>query len=318
MAGMFASRCLALLAVLVVLLDLSARPPYVQAQDDVEVTTESAEGAAAEPAKEADAAAGEGEAVDEEKSQQFVDSAKELQEKLAQLKALLDAKGDADPGLKEKLAGLESQLSGLGLDGLTGGAANPELTEFLGGCVAMSMRRLGMHKSSTLGALRKLSEGKLPPEEAAKNELWRMVGVCVSEFKADEYADFKSGKTKMLPKTYVEQSKKPEAEAKVMEIEAQNWEELKRISAGLLQELTGGDGEKPPFNAGLLAFIPLLVVAGFLGKMYLDNQKDKDLKSSKKKKRDGPPSSEKDKPTTSKSGGSATKRDTTPARTPAD
>jgi len=156
------------LAMLVVYLDMSAKPLSVQAED-VEVSDGDA---AAAPAEGGEAAASEDSAEgDEEKGAAFVDSARELQEKLAQLKALLDAKGEgADPGLKEKLAGLESQLSSLGLDSLTGGGAgsNPELTEFLGACVAMSMRRAGMQRPATLGALRKLVENKLPPAEAAK------------------------------------------------------------------------------------------------------------------------------------------------------
>jgi len=61
-----------------------------------------------------------------------------------------------------------------------------------------------MQRPATLGALRKLVDDKMPPEEAAKNELWRMVGVCITEFKEDEFADFKAGKTRVLPKTYVD------------------------------------------------------------------------------------------------------------------
>merc|ERR1719440_329775 len=108
-----------------------------------------------------------------------------------------------------------------------GGApgSNKDLTEFLSGCVAMSMRRAGVQRQSTLGSLRRLADNKLPPEEAAKQELWKMVGVCVADFTEEEFADFKSGKLKMLPKAYVDASKKPEAEKKVMEIDAQVWKE---------------------------------------------------------------------------------------------
>jgi len=270
------------LAFLVACLDLSARQSFFALAQDVEVTEEST----GDAAPDASAAPAEGEEVDEEKGQQFVDSAKELQEKLAQLKALLDAKeGGADPALKEKLAGLENQLKGLGLDGLTGGGQSPEVTEFLGACVAMSMRRIGMQRPATLGALRKLVDDKMPPEEAAKNELWRMVGVCITEFKEDEFADFKAGKTRVLPKTYVDAAKKPEAEKMVLEIDAQHWESLKEISKGLLAELTGGDGEKPPFNAGLLAMVPLILMIGFLAKIYMDQQKKKEEDAKRKAKK---------------------------------
>lgn len=278
----FTSRCLAILAFLVACLDFSAKPSFFAFAQDVEVTEEST----GDAAPDASAAPAEGEEVDEEKGQQFVDSAKELQEKLAQLKALLDAKeGGADPALKEKLAGLENQLKGLGLDGLTGGGQSPEVTEFLGACVAMSMRRIGMQRPATLGALRKLVDDKMPPEEAAKNELWRMVGVCITEFKEDEFADFKAGKTRVLPKTYVDAAKKPEADKMVLELDAQHWESLKEISKGLLAELTGGDGEKPPFNAGLLAMVPLILMIGFLAKIYMDQQKKKEEDANRKAKK---------------------------------
>lgn len=264
-----------------------------------------AEPAAAEATAEADsapaaegeaAAAGEGEAqeaagTEEEKGQKFVDSAMELQEKLGQLKALLDAKGEgADPGLKEKLAGLEDQLKSLGLDSITGGGAvgsNPELTEFLGACVAMSMRRAGMQRPATLGALRRLVDNKMTPEEASKNELWRMVGVCVGEFREDEFVNFKAGKVKILPKTYVDASKKPEAEQKVMEIDAQVWAELRKISEGLLKEMLGSaPAEKPPVYASYVAMIPLFLVFLFLGKMFIDMQRRQATESQKKPKKD--------------------------------
>jgi len=283
MMTIFASRGLAILALLIVCLDMSGRPLCVQAED-AEVQVEDA--APAEAAESADAAPAEGEGGDEEKGQKFVDSARELQEKLAQLKSLLDAKGEgADPALKDKLAGLENQLKDLGLDSLTGDAAgsNPELTEFLGACVAMSMRRAGMQRPATLGALRKLVENKLPPAEAAKVELWRMVAVCVGDFREDEFADFKSGKMKILPKAYVDAAKKPEAEQKVLEIDAQVWSELRRISDGLLKELMGSQsGERPPFNAAYLAMVPLFGMVLWMGKMFLDMKKREDQQSKKK------------------------------------
>lgn len=279
--AILAMRGFAIMALLSVFWDVPSNHFFVQAQ-------ESEEAPAAE-AESTDAATEEG-GTDEQKGQQFVDSAKELQEKLAQLKALLDAKGDsADPGLKEKLSGLEAQLGSLGLDGLTGGGgSSPELTKFLGACVAMSMRRAGMQRPATLSALRRLAEGKMPPEEAAKNEFWRMVGVCVGEMKEDEFADFNAGKVKILPKAYVDLSKKPEGEQKVLEIDAQVWDELKKVSAGLLQELTGGGAaEKPPFAIGYLAMIPVIGAVAFLGKLFLDMQKREDEKQKKASKREG-------------------------------
>merc|ERR1719163_951729 len=123
------SRCLAILALLTVGPGLWVRAQDAEAPAPAEEKAEGGgvkveEGAAGEGGE-----GGEGQ-TDEEKGQAFADSAKELQEKLAQLRALLDAKGEgADPGLKEKLAGLESQLKGLGLEELTGGGTqnSPEL-----------------------------------------------------------------------------------------------------------------------------------------------------------------------------------------------
>jgi len=273
----------------------AAEPAAAEPAAAEPAAAEAAAGADAAPAAEGEAAAaGEGEEVagtEEEKGQKFVDSARELQEKLGQLKALLDAKGEgADPGLKEKLAGLEDQLKSLGLDSITGGGAvgsNPELTEFLGACVAMSMRKAGMQRPSTLSALRRLVDDKMTPEEASKNELWRMVGVCVGEFREDEFVNYKAGKVKMLPKAYVDASKKPEAEAKVMEIDAQVWAELKKISEKLLKEIVGTKpAEKPAEFASYVAMVPLFLIFAFLGKMFIDMQRRNGEEKEKKPKKD--------------------------------
>lgn len=287
------------MALLAVWLDLSATPFCVQAEDAAaEAESAPASGEVAvedsEPAQaDGEAAPAEGEGMtDGEKGQQFVDSAKELQEKLGQLKALLDAKGmDADPALKERLAGLEDQLKGLGLDGLMGGGAAPgsnkDLSDFLSGCIALSMRRVGVQRPSTLGALRRLAENKLTPAEAAKQELWRMVGVCVADFTEDEFKDYKTGKLKVLPKAYVDASKKPEAEKKVMEIDAQVWEELRLVATGLMKELGhSGEDDKPPINYGLLALIPFGLAIGFLIKLFLDMKKRENAQKEAKAKKD--------------------------------
>jgi hypothetical protein len=283
---MFLTKGFVVAAFLVACWDSSVRSSQAFA-DEIEVEENTAE---AEEGKSVETGEGENAEGDEAKGQAFVDSAKELQDKLGQLKALLDAKGEgADPALKERLSGLEDQLKTLGLDGLTGGGAsesNPALTEFLSGCVALAMRRVGIQRPATLGALRKLAEKKLPPAEAAKVELWRMVAVCVADFTEDEYADYKAGKMKMLPKALVDASKKPEAEQKVLEIEAGHWEELRKISAGLLKELVGDKGDnKPPVFYGLLAMIPLGLMIAFIAKLYRDMQKNQEGKKAKKDKK---------------------------------
>merc|ERR1711879_456345 len=156
-------------------------------------------------------------------------------------------------------------LQGLGLGDLGGGSSpgsNKELTEFLNGCVGLAMRKAGVQRQSTLGALRQMAEKKLERKQAAKMDLWRMVAVCVGDFSEEEFADFKSGKMKTLPKAHVEASKSPEAEQKVIEIEDSIWEELRLIAAALTSEL--GGGETPPMNFGLLAIIPLCIMLGFI------------------------------------------------------
>jgi len=262
------------------------------AADDVKVTEDAAVAGEGE-GEAAVAGEGEGEALSEEdanaKAAAYIDSAKELQEKLGQLKALLDAKGDdADPALKERLKGLEQQLSGIGLGGggLGGGevGSSPELTEFLGGCVSMSVRRVGLQRPSTMNALARMTEGKMTPAEASHNELWRMIGVCISEYTEDEFEDFKRGKTTVLPKPYVEKAKSAEAEAMVTSIEEGVWKELKVIAKSLLGQMTQ-DKEKPPMEYGYLAGIPMLLMIGFLVKKFLDMQKDKDDKAAKKEKK---------------------------------
>jgi len=256
--------------------------------------TAAATAADAQPAEEAaQAEGGDAAATDEAKGQQFMDSAKELQEKLAQLKALLDAKGDnADPGLKEKLSGLESQLSSLGLDGLSGGSAgaanDPELTRLLVACSDMAMRRVGIQRPSTLGSLRRLVDNKLPPADAAKDELWRMVAVCVNELTEADFSAFKAGKLRLLPKTHVEASQKPEAEKQVLELQPHVWDELRQVAQVRLDELVGGDGKQLPMGAAYLAFIPIGGMVLFMLKLYKDSQRAQEEKdSAKRKKRSG-------------------------------
>merc|ERR1712187_804483 len=117
--------------------------------------------------------------------------------------------------------------------------------------------------------------------DAAPMELWRMTATCINELTEQELQQFKNGKLKQLPKTYVEMSKKPEAEKQVLELEENVWKELKTIATALV-----GDREepKPPWMFGLLAGIPFVLVIGFLGKKFFDMQAEKDSKKDKKKR----------------------------------
>jgi len=211
-----------------------------------------------------------------------------LSDKLAQLKALLDAKGEgADPELKARLDSLQGQLGALGLGDMIGGegmAPSKELTEFLTGCVAMSLRRAGAQRPATIGALRRLAEDKLSREEAAKLNLWKMVGACINDLTQQELEQFKAGKLQQLPKAYVEMSKKPEAEEAVTKIDDSMWNELRTISKALLKELIGNtDEQKPPVMFALMFAIPLLGAFAFLAKKFMDMQAETGTKKEKKK-----------------------------------
>jgi len=269
-------------AVLIAVASLSISLPKstlcALAEEDMQVTEEVGDATGAGDA--------EGEEVD---GTNLEDSAQELSDKLAQLKALLDAKGEgADPELKARLDSLQGQLGALGLGDIIGGggamAPSQELTEFLTGCVAMSLRRAGAQRPATIGALRRLAEDKLSPDEAAKLDLWRMVGACINDLTQQELEQFKEGKLVMLPKAYVEMSKKPEVEESVKGLEETMWNELKTISRALLKDLIGNTEEqKPPVMFGALFAFPLLGALAFLAKKFIDMQGETGNKKEKKK-----------------------------------
>lgn len=218
----------------------------------------------------------------------FEDSASELTDKLAQLKALLDAKGDVDPDLKAKLDGLQSQLASLGLGDLGGSGYSSvpvkELQEFLTSCVGLTMKRVGASRPATIGTLKRLANGKLTPTEAATQDFWRMTATCINHLTELELQQAKGGGLQKLPNQYVEMSKKPEAEKGVLDLDQHIWKELKSVAIALVgvQE----DAPKPPMIYGLIAAVPLVCVLGFLGKKFFDMQAEQDGKKNKKK-RDG-------------------------------
>lgn len=218
------------------------------------------------------------------------DSATELAQKLEQLKALLDAKGDsADPDLKARLAGLSGQLASLGLGDMAenlGGGGLPqskELTEFLTVCVGLSMKQMtgaGGRGQANL-ALKLLAKDKLKPEQAKTMDMWKLTATCINELTEEELQQFKKKKLSKLPKAHVENAKKPEAEKQVLELDEQIWGELKVIATAMV-----GDEEEPapPIIPGILAGVLFLGAVGFLGKKFMDMQSDKGDKKDKKKR----------------------------------
>lgn len=226
---------------------------------------------------------------DEEKAQQFVDSAKELQDKLGQLKELLAMKGEgADDDMKERLQNLEKQLDSLGLDSLTGAMSGndygPELGNFLGACVGMVMKRMGPRKPTTTGALRRLAQEGFTREQAKEIEFGRMVAVCISDLTDQELKQYKSGSLKVLPQAMADTAAKLDSKSYLDNIEDVIWVELKKVCQGLVKELGGDDVSQPASNFfGLLALVPILGAAGFLTKKFMDMQKEAETQKSNKK-----------------------------------
>jgi len=243
---------------------------------------------AAAPASEVEAAVAP-EGADAAAAETIVDSAKELSEKLGQLKALLDKKGDAaDPVLKERLEGLEQQLSGLGLSSLVNPeqASSPELREFLGSCVMMSLRRAGAQRPATLGALSRLADKETTMARAGDFEFVRMVAICVNELTDDELKEIKTGKLTVLPKGLAAKAAEPESKAEVLKIEAPVWAELQVVAAAMQKQLVGdAEAQRPPIMQGLAAAVPVLGMIIFMVSKFREMQKRETAKQEKKNNR---------------------------------
>jgi hypothetical protein len=244
---------------------------------------------AATPASEVEVVAPEADANSAATAETIVDSAKELSEKLGQLKALLDKKGDAaDPVLKERLEGLEQQLSGLGLSSFVNPeqASSPELREFLGSCVMMSLRRAGAQRPATLSALARLADKETTMERAGDFEFVRMVAICVNELTDDELKEIKTGRLTVLPKGLAAKAAEPESKAEVLKIEAPVWAELQVVAAAMQKQLVGdAEAQRPPIMQGLAAAVPVLGMIIFMGSKFLEMQKREAAKQDKKHSR---------------------------------
>jgi hypothetical protein len=243
----------------------------------------------ATPASEAEVVAPEADANSDAAVETIVDSAKELSEKLGQLKALLDKKGDAaDPVLKERLEGLEQQLSGLGLSSLVNPepASSPELREFLSSCVMMSLRRAGAQRPATLSALARLADKETTMERAGDFEFVRMVAICVNELTDDDLKEIKTGRLTVLPKGLAAKAAEPESKAEVLKIEAPVWAELQVVAAAMQKQLVGdAEAQRPPIMQGLAAAVPVLGMIIFMGSKFLEMQKREAAKQDKKHSR---------------------------------
>jgi type VI protein secretion system component VasK len=240
---------------------------------------------AASPASEEEVEP-EADANSDASAEKIVDSAKELSEKLGQLKALLDKKGDgADPALKARLEGLEQQLSGLGLGNLVNPeqASSPELREFLGSCVMMSLKRAGAQRPATLAALARLADKETTMERAGDFEFVRMVAVCVNEMTDDDLREIKSGKLTVLPKGLAAKAADPESKAEVLKIDAPVWAELQVVAAAMQKQLVGdSEAQRPPITQGLLAAVPVFGMIALMAWKFWEMQKREAAKQDKK------------------------------------
>jgi len=216
----------------------------------------------------------------------FAESAKELQDKLAQLTALLDAKGDdVDPQFQERLVGLKEQISKLNLGGLQGNDGGG-IGELVGGCAALAMRRAGMSKPSTMSQMRRIASGKLSQSQAAELELMRMITVCIYEMSTEELQLFKAGKLSILPSGMALKAAEQEAKQQVVDMEADMFSEVQTVAKGLIEQMGGEQKDSGlPMTYGVLAAVPLLCIFAFLGKKFMDMQKREEGRKDKSKKK---------------------------------
>jgi len=228
----------------------------------------------------------------------FADSARELQEKLAQLKGLLAAKGGGiDPALKDRLDGLTKQLTGLGIsaegaDGAmaqaTDGFDNKEAEKFVATCVTLAMKRAGIRRPTTLGALRQLASGKLKVEDAQNMELVRLVAACITGLSDTELRDYEAGKLGALPKNLADKAAKAEGMQEVLNLEKELpgvWDILRKVAGPLYESVSPAAGKSPPVLYGLVAGIPVVLMIGFLAKKFYDMQNEKQDRAEKKKEK---------------------------------
>jgi len=245
-------------------------------------------------------------AADAAPSQSFTDSARELREKLGQLKSLLDKRSDSvDPGLKERLEGLTKQLSSLGLDGLADmtdsrldGVA--DMTEskksaekqVITACISMAVKRVGLKRSVALRSLKMLASGTMKPQVASEDQLMRTIVVCLGGLSDAEFKQFTAGKLDTLPKALADKAVSSASKAEVLALEGEFpgiWEQLASAASPVymsLKEAAAKEAPPPvPIRYGLLAGVPIVLAVAFLSKKFLDMQQDLKMKVKLKKEK---------------------------------
>jgi len=237
-----------------------------------------------EPPAQAEAAAAEvGAAVEE--AQSPLDSARELQAKLTQLQDLMEKSGlkDSDE-LKEKLAGLKKQLSGLGLDDLGGEGSSKELTQFINVCVLLSLRRAGISRSATASAFKQIAVASSSLEDVIGLELAKMIGVCILEASDEEYKMMQAGTILTLPAHMVERAKSKDIKETILKgMDKQLWSTVKEVAAQGIDKMKAQVKESGlPMSWGILAGVPVVGAVAFLAFKFLALQKEKEQKKDKK------------------------------------
>jgi len=224
--------------------------------------------------------------TDSEDLKNYADMSQGLLEKLGQLKTLLAQKGDKiSPDELQKIKDLEKMLGDLGLSSKP--AANPaadkEVTEFFGACIAMSMRRAGPQRASTQTGLSMMAQGKVTPEMAATTDLWKNSVACITRLTDAQYEQFKAGALKILPKEHETYAQSAEIKDEIMNLPAEYWTHMQVVSKGLV-----GAAPEPstmPKYYGIIAMVVIVVLVGLATKRLIDMTNTRQDKSSKKEKK---------------------------------
>jgi len=295
------TKSVATLVLFAVWLDMSFMLPCVHAEEAKQLS-EAEQQALRDEVKAMDDKAMAAVKKSEESGKKFMKTFQALQQKLDGMKAKIAADGDsADPALKESAATLEKDLKEMGVeymktvgtDELEASAKAPDARDLLSGCLVLSVKHFGPQRAATQSSLRKLDEhGDAIMMDAiivdlAKDELWRMVGVCVNFFTMEDYQAFKAGTMEKMPDAYVDTAKAwaPESEQNFLELQAPVWKMLSGLSKELLKDLKG-DAAPPPIGFGMLALVPMGLAVAFLFKLFRDMQSREEEKKAKKDKKD--------------------------------
>eukprot|EP00405_Crypthecodinium_cohnii_P029191 CAMPEP_0206498202 /NCGR_PEP_ID=MMETSP0324_2-20121206/50798_1 /ASSEMBLY_ACC=CAM_ASM_000836 /TAXON_ID=2866 /ORGANISM="Crypthecodinium cohnii, Strain Seligo" /LENGTH=282 /DNA_ID=CAMNT_0053984233 /DNA_START=157 /DNA_END=1005 /DNA_ORIENTATION=+ len=215
-----------------------------------------------------------------------LDSAGELNEKLAQLQALLKERGATTDmaDLQEKLASLQGQLAGLGIGGANAGGQDDELREFINKCMVFALRKSGIGRSTSMSTFKKIAEPGSTVQDVIDSEFMKLSSVCILEATSEEHSLFKEGKLQRLPDKMVERAKAEDIKDVILQgIDDQLWGIMKSLAAGGIESMKEQMPESGlPMMWGFLALVPVLAAVFFLYSKFQAMQKEKSAKKEKK------------------------------------